>query len=70
MNRNEAIAEAQRLEMEAARLSAESHRLLRDADRLRGEHQNWLERQMASAEAEVACWPSWKLDHYRATYGE
>mgnify|MGYP006894113600 CR=1 FL=1 len=57
MNRHEAIAEAQRLEKEAADLSSQAHQKLREADRLRSEYQTWLQASLAAACAEVNCWP-------------
>jgi hypothetical protein len=69
MNGSEAIAEAQRLEKEAAGLSEQAHRKLREAARLRSENQGWLDRRIAINEAEVACWSPEALEHHHAIYG-
>jgi hypothetical protein len=57
MNKREAIAKAQQLEKEAADLSDYAHQKMREAVRLRSQYQTWLEAELASASAEVNCWP-------------
>ncbi|MCM8735978.1 hypothetical protein M5E06_17740 [Azospirillum sp. A1-3] len=64
----EALAAAAALDREAAELAVAMYAKLDEADRLRAPHVGWLEREMAKASAEVACWEPRKLAEFRAHY--
>ncbi|QCG93944.1 hypothetical protein E6C67_08320 [Azospirillum sp. TSA2s] len=70
MTKAEALAAAAALDREAADLAAQSRDKLEEACRVREPHCNWLERQMHSAAAEVACWEPGKLAEFQSHYSE
>lgn len=53
----DAIAKAQELEREAASLSGQANAKLAEARRLRSQYSGWLEAEMKSAAARMACMP-------------